>query len=185
LERYSVGVLLDPGVVHDSAVFEALQEVVSRKQIPIRYVESRQTYELGAGVVLDVLFPSRSFVGKHIDDNNAASIIVKFSDGDIDFILTGDAPAEVENELAARYGAYLDAEVLKAGHHGSNTSSSDIFLDAVTPEVAVIQVGADNPYNHPNFRVLKRFEARRIPILRNDELGDIRLVSDGEFVEWR
>ncbi|MBI2636705.1 MAG: hypothetical protein HYW81_00735, partial [Parcubacteria group bacterium] len=149
------------------------------------YVESRQTYELGEGVVLDVLFPDQSFVGRDIEDNNAASIIVKFSDGDIDFILTGDAPQAVEDELAARYGDYLDAEVLKAGHHGSNTSSSDLFLDTVTPEVAVIQVGADNRYGHPNFRVLKRLEARHIPVLRNDELGDIRMVSDGEFVELR
>ncbi|MBI2637052.1 MAG: MBL fold metallo-hydrolase, partial [Parcubacteria group bacterium] len=60
-----------------------------------------------------------------------------------------------------------------------------LFLDTVTPEVAVIQVGADNRYNHPNFRVLKRLEARSIPVLRNDELGDIRLVSDGEFVSFR
>ncbi|MBI2050493.1 MAG: hypothetical protein HYT31_01665 [Parcubacteria group bacterium] len=121
----------------------------------------------------------------YIEDNNAASIVVKFSDGDIDYILTGDAPAEVEDALVASYGDFLDAEVLKAGHHGSNTSSSDLFLDTVTPEVAVIQVGADNRYGHPNFRVLKRLEARHIPVLRNDELGDIRMVSDGEVVEWR
>ncbi|MDP3882530.1 MAG: MBL fold metallo-hydrolase, partial [Candidatus Staskawiczbacteria bacterium] len=87
--------------------------------------------------------------------------------------------------LVARYGDYLDAEVLKAGHHGSDTSSSDLFLDTVTPEIAVIQVGADNPYGHPNFRVLKRLGVRSIPVLRNDELGDIRLVSDGEYIEWR
>lgn len=185
LERYEVKLLLDPGVPHSSSVFSALQEVIARKQVPVRYVESRQTYELGEGVTLDVLYPNTSVVGKDIADNNTASIVVKFTDRDIDYILTGDAPQGVEEELVAQYGGYLDAEVLKAGHHGSNTSSSDLFLDTVTPEVAVIQVGAGNAYGHPNFRVLRRLESRNIPTLRNDELGDIRLLSNGEFVEWR
>lgn len=185
LERYDVDLILDPGVIHDSSVFEALQEVIRRKQILVRYVESRQTYEFGEGIILDVLFPDHSFVGKDINDNNAASIIIKFSDGEIDYIFTGDAPFEVEDQLVAIYGVYLDSEVLKIGHHGSKTSSSDLFLDAVAPEVYVIQVGKDNRYNHPNFRVLRRLMDRNIPILRNDQMGDIRLVSDGEFVELR
>ncbi|MEK7189328.1 MAG: MBL fold metallo-hydrolase [Patescibacteria group bacterium] len=184
LARYDVGLVLDPGVTHDSAVFEALYNVINQKQIPVRYVESRQTYELGEGITLDVLYPNRSFVGKDIEDNNVASIIVKFTDHEIDYMLTGDAPSEVENALVASYGKYLDAEVLKAGHHGSDTSSSDLFLDAVAPEVAVIQVGADNRYGHPSFRVLNRLKARNIPVLRNDELGDITLATDGETVEW-
>ncbi|MBI4122724.1 MAG: MBL fold metallo-hydrolase [Parcubacteria group bacterium] len=185
LERYDVGLLLDPGVVHDSSVFEALRDVIAQKRTPVRYVASRQTYELGEGVVLDVLFPNKSFVGQTIADNNAASIVVKFSDGEIDYVFTGDAPTEVEDALVAAVGDGLDAEVLKIGHHGSHTSSSDLFLDAVMPEIAVIQVGKDNPYGHPAFRVLKRLESRRIPVLRNDYAGDIKLVSDGMFVELR
>lgn len=185
VERYHVKLMLDSGVVHDSAVFKALAEAVAQKQIPVRLVESRQTYELGEGMVLDVLYPNSSFAGQDIDDNNAASIIIKFSDKNIDYILTGDAPSEAEEELVALYGSHVGAEVLKAGHHGSNTSSSDLFLDSVAPEVVVIQVGADNRYNHPSHQVLKRFEKRALPVLRNDELGDIRFVSDGEFVEWR
>lgn len=185
LERYGANLVLDSGIVHDSSVFKALQEVVATKRILVRYADSRQVYEFGEGVVLDVLFPNKSFVGKNIEDNNAASIIVKFTDGEIDYLLTGDAPAEVENELASEFGAYLRSEVLKAGHHGSNTSSSDLFLDVVAPEIVVIQVGKDNAYGHPNFRVLRRLSDRRIPVLRNDEMGDIKLVSDGEYVELR
>tara|TARA_B100001971_G_scaffold212022_1_gene241045 strand:+ start:23 stop:898 length:876 start_codon:yes stop_codon:yes gene_type:complete len=183
LERYQVDLILDPGVIHDSSVFSAMREVILEKDIPIKYIESRQSYEFGEGIVLDVLFPNKSFVGKDIDDNNLASIIIKFSDGEIDYIFTGDAPIEIEDQLVALHGAYLDSEVLKIGHHGSYTSSSNLFLEAITPEVAVIQVGKDNRYNHPNFRVMRRLQDRNIPILRNDELGDIKLVSDGEYVE--
>jgi beta-lactamase superfamily II metal-dependent hydrolase len=185
LERYDVDLLLDPGIIHDSSVHEAFNEVIEQKQIPVTYIESRHTYDLGEDVILDVLFPNKSFVGKDIDNNNAASIIIKFTDGEIDYVFTGDAPADVENQLVALHGVYLDSEVLKIGHHGSDTSSSDIFLDMITPEVAVIQVGKDNRYNHPNFRVLRSLQDRNIPVLRNDELGDIKLLSDGEFVEWR
>ncbi|MDP6571276.1 MAG: MBL fold metallo-hydrolase [Patescibacteria group bacterium] len=185
LERYQVDLLLDTGVLHDSNVFEAMREVIQQKQILVRFVESEQRYEFGEGVILDVLFPNKSFVDKDIDDNNAASIIVKFSDKEIDYIFTGDAPKEVEDELVNIHGIYLDSEVLKIGHHGSDTSSSDLFLSMVTPEVAIIQVGKDNRYNHPSFRVLRRLQDRSIPVLRNDEMGDIRFVSDGEFVEMR
>jgi len=185
LERYEVDLILDPGVIHDSSVFRAMHEVINKKDIPIKYIESRQTYEFGEDITLDVLFPNKSFVGKDIEDNNAASIIIKFSDGEIDYIFTGDAPKEVEDELVALHGEYLDSEVLKIGHHGSITSSSNLFLDAITPEVAVIQVGKDNRYNHPNFRILRNLQNKNIPVLRNDEMGDIKLISDGEIVELR
>jgi competence protein ComEC len=185
LERYQVDLLLDPGVIHESAVHEAFLDIIEQKQIPVQFITNRTTYELGEDMLLDVLFPNKSFVGKDVQDNNAASIIVKFSDGEIDYILTGDAPRTVEDELVALLGSFLDSEVLKIGHHGSDTSSSDLFLNMVTPEVSVIQVGKDNRYGHPSTRVLGRLRKRNIPVLRNDEHGDIRLVGNGEFVELR
>ena len=185
LARYDVGLFLDPGVVHDSSVYGALWDAIRQKNIPIQYVSSQEQYQLGESVLLDVLYPNHSFVGQDIEDNNRASIVAKFSDGEIDYMLTGDAPIEVENELVAEYGNYLQAEVLKLGHHGSKTSSGDLFLDAVNPEAAIVSAGKDNQFGHPNFRVIKNLRDRRIEVLRTDETGDIRLISDGEYVELR
>jgi len=185
LERYDVDLLLDPGVVHDSSMYEAMWDIVREKQIPVQYVSQRQIYEFGDDIIMDILYPNHDLIGKDIDDNNLASIVAKFSDGKIDYMLTGDAHIETEDELVALFGSHLDSEVLKAGHHGSKSSSGELFLDAVNPEVAVISCGRNNKFGHPTFRVLKNLRDRGIKVLRTDEIGDVRLVSDGEYVELK
>ena len=184
-ERYKVGLFLGGGLVHDTAIYKALGEMVQQKQIPARFVASRQVYDLGDNLFLDILYPNTSFVGQDIKDNNNASIIAKLTDGEVDYLFTGDATVETESELIKAYGAYLNSEILKVGHHGSRTSTGDLFLQAVSPEAAVIQVGKQNRYGHPSAVILDRLGALNIPIFRNDELGDIKMVSDGESVELK
>lgn len=85
----------------------------------------------------------------------------------------------MERELKNR-GAVLDSDVLKVGHHGSKTSSSQEFIQAVSPEIAVIQCGKDNRYGHPNSETLETLGMLGIKILRTDISGDIKIISDGE-----
>ena len=99
--------------------------------------------------------------------------------GEFEVMLTGDMEAKVERRLIMA-GYDLDSDVLKAGHHGSKTSSSEEFLSAVSPEAAIIQVGSKNRYGHPSPEVLNRFENFGIKYYRNDIDGDIKLVSDGK-----
>jgi len=185
LERYNVDLLLDPGVVHNSSIYEEMWKVVKDKQIPVRYISSRQIYDFGDGAIMDIIYPNKDFVGKDIDDNNLASIVAKFSDGQVDYMFTGDAHIETEDELVEIFGVYLESEILKAGHHGSKSSSGELFLDTVVPEVAIISCGRDNKFGHPSFRVLKNLIDRGVTIFRTDEIGDIGFVSDGEFVELK
>ena len=182
LRRYEVGQVLEPGVEHTSSVYAAWNQAMAEKKITPRFVQSRLIYDLGDNVILDVLYPDSSFVGQNLADNNEASVVVKFTDKEIDFLLTGDAPIKVEQKLVALYQDYLKSEILKVGHHGSKTSTSEEFLTAVDPEAAVIQVGADNRYGHPALVVLRRLQKRNIFILRNDQKGDIKMRSDGERV---
>ena len=93
-------------------------------------------------------------------------------------MLTGDMETKIERRLIME-GYDLDSDVLKVGHHGSKTSTSEEFLSAVSPEVAVIQVGAKNRYGHPSPEILNRLENSDIKYYRNDIDGDIKLVSDG------
>ena len=88
-------------------------------------------------------------------------------------LLTGDAERETEEYLVQQYAGRLNSDILHAGHHGSNTSSIEEFLEAVSPEVAVISVGSDNRYGHPTRRVLKRLERFGAEIRRTDLDGDI------------
>ncbi len=183
LRRYQVSTFLEPGIKHDTGIFAALQQAVDSQQIEHRYATGYARYDLGDNLWLDILFPDHSLVGQTLANTNDASIVARLTDGQVDYLLTGDAPLAVEAGLAAAYGAAMGSEVLKLGHHGSNTSSGDDFLDAVKPEAAVISSGRNNRYGHPHPAVLNRLKKRAIPALRTDEMGDIRLRSDGEFVE--
>ena len=185
LKRYRVGLMLEPGLAHPTGIYQALQQEIAKKSITQHLVASRQIYDLGDNLFLDVLYPDTSFVGQDLEDANSASIVVRLTDGQIDYLFTGDAPIETEDKIAALYGSGLDSEILKLCHHRRKTSSSEPFLEAVAPEAAVISVGRDNRYGHPSLTILNRLKKLQIPVLRTDELGDIKLRSDGEYVELK
>ncbi len=131
------------------------------------------TYTLGSAS-FEILGP----VTNEVEDINSMSVIVKLTYGENTFLFTGDAEKDEERSVIAA-GADLDCDVLKVGHHGSGTSSCKDFLDAVTPEICVIQVGADNDYGHPHENIVERLEKYAEEIYRNDLCGDIVITSDG------
>lgn len=114
---------------------------------------------------------------------NNKSIVFKLVYGDFSMLFMADAESEVEKELLEE-DADLSADVLKIGHHGSKTSTTDEFLNKVNPKYAVVSCGNGNDYNHPYGAVTKRFEDKNIPLYRTDELGDIVITvkDDGEIV---
>jgi competence protein ComEC len=131
--------------------------------------------DLGDGVALWVLNPSTApYRGESADNEN--SLVVKLVYGELSVLLTGDAGLPSEAAMLAA-GVPLSSTVLKVGHHGSKSSSGQPFLDAVQPQLAIIQVGAQNDYGHPHQEVLDRLAG--VPILRNDLHGRIHLASDG------
>lgn len=130
------------------------------------------------GVTVQVLAPDSVWTATQTDPNTS-SIVLLVTFGRRRFLLTGDAERAEEGWLLSRY-ADLHADVLKVAHHGSATSSSDEFLDAVRPAMAVISLGAENRYGHPSPEVLRRFDERRIDVLRTDYDGTIVLRTDGD-----
>jgi competence protein ComEC len=94
-------------------------------------------------------------------------------------LLTGDAERDVEGRLAARLGGHLRADVLKVGHHGSATSTTGPFLNAVSPRIALVSVGAGNRYGHPSPEVLEALQARGTQVIRTDDAGSIVVSVDG------
>ena len=144
--------------------------------------------DLGDGVVLQILFPDRDPTGM---ETNTASIVVRLVYGENEFLLTGDSPVAIERYLVslesqsrtfgtgAVQSPTLASDVLKAGHHGSKTSTSQEFVSAVSPQYAVISVGKDNRYGHPNQETLDTLNNFDAKILRTDLLGRIIFKSDG------
>jgi competence protein ComEC len=137
-----------------------------------------QSSGVGEELFFDILSPSVSFEGKKVSDFNTSSIVAKLVYGQNEFIFTGDAPKSIEKTLVES-NLDLDSDILKVGHHGSKTSTTDVFLDKVSPDIAVISVGKDNQYGHPHLEVLERLEKYGIKILRTDQNGDIKIFSDG------
>ena len=112
------------------------------------------------------------------DDDNNGSLVLRIDHGSKSFLFMADAEKEAENAMI-KAGSNVKADVLKVGHHGSKSSSTDKFLQAVNPSIAVISVGANNKYGHPSDRVLQSLQGLGVNIRQTDELGNIVLKSDG------
>lgn len=180
LERFKVGAMLEPGVESDNILDDALRETAVERGVEIIEARRGQTIDIGGGAKIFVLFPDREADGM---DTNTASIVLKLAYGETSFLLTGDSPKAVELYLAAIDEEGLDIDVLKAGHHGSDTSSSEPFVAFASPEFAVISAGKDNRYGHPKQSVLDTFRAASSTIVSTYEEGTVTFVSDGRTVE--
>ena len=173
LDRFEVIELWVPDVSHDTATFERFLDAVERNGLEITTVQAGATLSAGP-IQMTAVAPIRS---GHSNLNDY-SIVLHMQYGNTSFLFTGDAEAVSENEMVAS-GRNLRADVLSVGHHGSRTSSTDSFLDAVMPSAAIIQVGAGNQFGHPHQEVLDRLAVRGIRVLRTDEMGTIVLSTDG------
>jgi competence protein ComEC len=130
------------------------------------------------GVALRFLGPDSAWTAA-LTDPNLASTIVQVRIGSVRLLLVGDAERPEEDWLVARYADSLRADVLKVGHHGSSTSSSPEFLDAVRPRIALVSVGLGNSYGHPSAAVMGTLASRGAQVLRTDRLGTIVVRTDG------
>lgn len=117
------------------------------------------------------------------EDTNNTSIVIRIVYGDTSFLFTADAEQETEEKILES-GQDIESTVLKVGHHGSSTSTSQAFLDAVSPTYAVISCGKDNSYGHPHSKTLAKLASAGVEVLRTDELGDIYCTSDGTEVTF-
>lgn len=191
LKRYKVKKILYTGVTHDSPNYIAWLKIVRDKKIPLTIIDHPQIINLGGSCQLEILYPFASLAGKTVENLNNSSIVTKLAYEKNSFLFMGDAEVEVEKELigvgitplALLSKGGLKVNVLKVGHHGSDTSSGEEFIRSVQPKIAVIEVGAENDFGHPSRRTIKRLERIGADIFRTDLDGTVRIVSDGEKVE--
>ena len=176
LKNYKVNIFMEPGLSGPSSSYEELEKMVGNNKSNIKKILARRgmVVDLGDGAILQILFPVIDSPGTN---TNMSSIVAKLVYGENEFMLTGDSPIAIEDYLVSLGG--LQSDVLKAGHHGSKTSSSDEFVRAVAPQHTVISAGKNNRYTHPHQEVLDILNNFGIKILRTDELGIIVFKSDG------
>jgi len=175
LSRMEIGQVLMPDVVHTTATFENFLAVIENNGISTAAPEEGEWIQAGI-IRLHVLAPLPGH--RNLND---ASIVVRLVYGGTSFLFTGDAEAASERTMMAS-GRELGSDVLKIGHHGSQTSTTEGFLDAVAPMAAVIQVGRGNRFGHPHPDVMARLMARGIMVYRTDEMGTIIMATDGDRI---
>lgn len=178
-KHYSVGLIMESGVDSGSAVYQEIKNVVAEKGIKNILARRGMKINLDEGAYLLILFPDRD-VSKL--DSNYSSVVARLVYGKNSFLLTGDSPAGIEEYLVSLDAKNLKSDVLKVGHHGSDTSTSEIFLGYVGPRYAVISVGKDNKYGHPRKEILERLKRFGAEIFRTDESGAIKMKSDGNNI---
>lgn len=169
---------VDNGLTHTTATYNTLMRTVELRGIPYKAALAGQTYNLDDGIKLEVLAPVAPPLRGTRSDLNANSVVLRLTHGKDCMLLMGDSEAESEDGLVHR--GLQPCEVLKVAHHGSEYSSTQPFLDAAKPKIALISAGADNSYGHPGPKTMARLEAMGVTIYRTDTMGGIRLSSDGK-----
>lgn len=165
-----------PKTSSTTKTFEDFAKAVKNKGKKLYAPKSGETFEF-EDTSFQVLAPNST----EYEDANNYSIVIKLKYKNKSFMFTGDAEKLSEDEILEK-GYNLNADVLKIGHHGSNSSTSDKFLKAVNPHFAVICVGKDNSYNHPRKTLMDRLKRYNIEVYRTDEQGTITLTCDGDNI---
>jgi len=180
LDRFRSKIFLESGSKSQTLIYESLEDALNKNKTKRIIVRRGMVFDLGDDVFLKILFPDRDVSGL---DPNTASIIVKIEHKDISFLLTGDSPKSIENYLVSVDGKNLKSDVLKAGHHGSKTSTSLSFLEFASPIYSIISAGEGNRYKHPHQEVIDRLNDFGTDIYETSKLGSIVFSSDGKNIE--
>ena len=172
LGTYNVGTLLETKMQSDSQTYKKLEEEIIQNNVEKIEAKKDVSIKFADGSVAEILYPFNSVTDINGQDTNMYSVVVKLTVGRDKFLFTGDLPTTEENKLAEN-NVDVSANFLKVAHHGSKYATSNEFLDSVKPVDAIISVGKNNTYGHPNQEVLQRLLQHKINTLRTDESGDI------------
>ena len=181
LNSIKIKKFVDSGKVHTSQTYEEMLTLIDAKNIPFEVPVTGDKLQLDQELQIEVLSADATS-----NDNNEASIVLKVTYGEVSFLLSADAGVEMEREMLAKD---ISATILKAGHHGSNTSSSQAFVKKVNPEVTILSYGQDNKYGHPHAETINNVRSVGSKIYGTAEVGTIVVATNGitynvDKAEW-
>jgi competence protein ComEC len=177
-----------PGTLGDKTVLNDLVAAIHKKEIPYHQAHYGDAFNWG-NIKVEILHTSEGVLDEPTTDPypptaNDYSLVFKVTAGNVSYMLTGDLEERGEAAMEAKWGSILKSNVLKAGHHGSKSSSSQKFLNAVSPESAVISVGLNNQFKHPSASTLLAYQAMNITTFRTDQSGTVSSTTDGKTVDF-
>ncbi len=176
INKFDVKAMYMPKVSHNTVTFSSLLDAIEEKDVKLKVAKAGVNILKEENLSIDILSPD----DRTYEDMNNYSAVLKITYGNTGFLFMGDAEKEIENKLKSN----LKSDVIKVGHHGSDTSTGEKFLKKVSPEVAVISVGEENDYGHPHDKVVERLKKHNIKIFRTDYDGTVVIGSDGEKIVY-
>lgn len=176
VNAFDIDKILMPKATHTSKTFEDLLLTIQSKGHRITSPSPGQDFSLGKATF-------KILASNDGSDLNNKSIVSRLVFGSTSFLFTGDAEAAVESKILQR-GYKIKSDVLKVGHHGSDTSTGDSFLKKVSPKHAIISVGKGNSYGHPSDDILAKLDSLGASVYRTDEVGTIVVTSDGNSLSF-
>lgn len=179
-KEYEVKAFYSPKITHTTKTYENLVKAVKDEGLKTKELKGGMVIDLGEGAKFEVFTPQKS----EYEELNDYSPIMKLSFGDTSYLFTGDAEKLAEEEALAKYKTSLDSDVIKFGHHGSSSSSSNAFIEAVSPKYGIISCAKDNKYGHPHRETLDIIKKYNIKTFRIDTDGEIILTSDGKSINF-
>lgn len=171
-KNYQIDSVIKTKDISESQAFDALLKGVETEKAEVIEALAGTKIKFPSGTESEVLYPFATVVENSKNNSNEDSVVVRLKWKDESFLFTGDLPGTKEDELIA-HNIELKSTILKVAHHGSKYSTLDAFLDAVSPAQAIISVGKNNMYGHPNPETLERLKSHNVEVLRTDERGDI------------
>ncbi len=182
LQKYKVGRVIMTGVSDTSPNYIQFLKILKQTQLPVALAVANQEFDLD-DVKFNILSPDHNLFDQAVNDLNDSSIVVKLTYGQVKVLFTGDAGAAVEKELL-KNKIDLSADVLKVGHHGSDTASGQVFLQAVNPKWAIVSVAKVNQYGLPSQRIINRLARAGATVLQTADQGTIRFLANQNNI-WR
>ncbi len=181
LESFDVKNVIMPDCTASSKIFQRTLDAIEQSDAQVIQAVSGKEYSLN-GLVMTVLAPNSA----SYSNTNEYSVALRVDYGSTALMLTGDAEHKSEAEMLDKYTKHtFKCHLMKAGHHGSSTSNTQEFLDAVSPDIVVISCGEGNSYGHPHVEALERFDAMGAAVYRTDLLGTLVFVSDGNRISLK
>lgn len=178
IKTFDIGKIYMPKISATTKTFEDVLHAIKNKGLKVNTAAAGVEINIDPSVKIQVIAPNSN----DYEDLNDYSAVLKITYNDTSFLLTGDSGSISEKEMIAK-GYNLKADVLKVGHHGSISSTTAEFLKAVSPKFAVISVGKDNEYNHPNKKTISKLKAAGVKVFRTDKSGTIIARSDGKTIK--
>ena len=179
LYRCNVDMVIMPSLTKDTKTYDDVVQTMQQKNLTRTNPVQGVTYHLGSAT-FTIVGPTKEY---DEDDANDWSVSIVVQNGSDKFLLVGDAESQSEHDMLSN-GSLLSADVYKVAHHGSNTGTTDEFLNAVNPTYAVISCGKNNKYGHPHQEVLDKLAKRNILVFRTDTQGTIIATSNGNGITW-